>query len=276
MCERAGLLPPNFKVAAEMAASGRRRVAVLRSSALVLMALVLWIGVFSPLQGVQGPPPPLPESLAIPQLFSLHFVFVVALVLWFLLGYGGAGSAEVHSWRRQLGLRAASVGREIGIGVVAGIAGWLGVILALLLVALVLFAIGGDAFVPSQPPEVIGLVIALPILVRLLLSLSAGVVEELFFRGFLQPRIGVLASTTLFVMAHLSYGQPFLLIGVGLLSLLFASLVIWRQSIWAAISAHAVFDAIQLLIVIPAAMRFLEQAEPGPVAWTLSWIIGIG
>jgi membrane protease YdiL (CAAX protease family) len=139
-----------------------------------------------------------------------------------------------------------------------------------------LFAIGGEGAVPSQPPEVIGLVIALPILVRLLLSISAGVVEELFFRGFLQPRVGVLASSTLFVMAHLSYDQPFLLIGVGLLSLLFASLVIWRQSIWAAISAHAVFDAIQLLIVIPAAMRFLEQAEPGPVAWTLSWILSIG
>ena len=77
-------------------------------------------------------------------------------------------------------------------------------------------------------------------------------------------------------MAHLSYDQPFLLIGVGLLSLLFASLVIWRQSIWAAISAHAVFDTIQLLIVIPAAMRFLEQAESGPVAWTLSWILSIG
>ena len=276
LCERAGLLPPNFRIGAEMTGAERRRPALLRTSALVMLAAVFWIGVFSALGALQRTPAPLPESLAIPQLFSLHFIFVVALVVWFLLGYAGTGPSVENSWRTQLGLRATSVGREIGIGVAAGVAGWLGVILALLAVAAVLYAIGGEGAVPDQPPEVIGLVIALPILVRFMLSLSAGVVEELFFRGLLQPRIGVLASSTLFVMAHLSYAQPFLLIGVGLLSILFSALVIWRQNIWAAISAHAVFDAIQLLIVIPSAMRFLEEAEAGPVALALSWILAIG
>jgi membrane protease YdiL (CAAX protease family) len=276
MCERSGLLPPNFRIGAEMTAVERRRPALLRTTALVMMAAVFWIGVFASLGALQGTPAPPPESLAIPQLFSLHFIFVVALVLWYLLGYAGNGPSEANSWSTQLGLRATSVGREIGIGVAAGIAGWLGVILTLLAVAGVLYMLGGERAVPDQPPEVIGLVIALPILVRLMLSLSAGVVEELFFRGLLQPRIGVLASSTLFVMAHLSYAQPFLLIGVGLLSVLFSALVIWRQNIWAAVSAHAVFDAIQLLIVIPSAMRFLEEAEAGPVALALSWILAIG
>lgn len=271
LCERAGLLPPNFRVPLEVSWVGRQRSAALRSSALAVIALALWIGVFAALGVSQVESAP-PESLPIPQLFFLHAVFVAALILWYLLGFGGRGRSLVGAWREQLGFRTSSVAREIGIGVVAGIVGWLAVILALLGVALVFFWIGGEDAVPSRPPEVIGLVIALPVFVRVLLSLSAGVVEEVFFRGLLQPRMGIVVSSTLFVMAHMSYDQPFLLIGVGLLSLLFAYLVKWRQSVWAAISAHTVFDAIQLLIVIPAAMGFLDSSEPGPVAAALASI----
>jgi membrane protease YdiL (CAAX protease family) len=61
-------------------------------------------------------------------------------------------------------------------------------------------------------------------------------------------------------MAHLSYDQPFMLVGVSLLSLLFAFIVRWRQSVWAAVAAHTVFDAVQLLVVIPFALKFMPQA----------------
>ena len=50
-----------------------------------------------------------------------------------------------------------------------------------------------------------------------------------------------------------------MLVGVTLLSLTFAFIVRWRQSIWAAIVAHAVFDAIQLLFVIPWALRYTDS-----------------
>ncbi len=213
------------------------------------------------------------SALTVPQLFFLHLVFVVTLIVWYLLGFVGSGSRLATAWVTQLGFRSPALLRELGIGVVAGVAGWLGVIASLLLAAMVLFWIGGEAAVPSQPPEVIGWVVALPVVVRIALSLSAGFVEETFFRGFLQPRIGVLFSSVLFVLAHLSYEQPFLLLGVGLLSLLFAFLVRWRQSIWAAITAHAVFDAVQLLIVIPSAMRFLESEASPEVARALAWAV---
>jgi membrane protease YdiL (CAAX protease family) len=103
-------------------------------------------------------------------------------------------------------------------------------------------------------------VAALPLVVRLGISLSAGVVEELFFRGFLQPRVGIALSTFAFVLAHLSYEQPLMLVGISMLSLIFAFLVRWRQSIWAAIAAHTVFDSVQLAFVIP---RLLDLLEPG-------------
>ena len=95
---------------------------------------------------------------------------------------------------------------------------------------------------------------ATPFAVRVAISVSAGVVEEVFFRGFLQPRIGLLGSTLLFCLAHLSYEQPFLLLGILLLSLGFGGLAAWRRSVWASIFAHIVFDAIQLLVVIPAVL----------------------
>ena len=94
---------------------------------------------------------------------------------------------------------------------------------------------------------------SLPLLIRLMVSLSAGVVEEVFFRGFLMPRAGFATSNVLFVLAHLNYEQPFLLLGVALLSVAFSYLTLWRGNIWPAIAAHFLFDAIQLLVIVPAA-----------------------
>ena len=61
-----------------------------------------------------------------------------------------------------------------------------------------------------------------------------------------------------FALAHFSYGQPFMLIGITLLSLIYGLLVKWRQNIWPAIAAHVLFDAVQLLVVVPGALRLIE------------------
>lgn len=270
MSERAGLTPPNFRLDSEAPALARQRAAVLRSASMMLMALVFWLAVFAPLSVIGEAQTIDPSKLTITQLFFLHLVFVLCLGAWYTVGFAGSGALST-AWIDQFGFRAAAIPREIGIGVVAGVAGWLGVIAILLIVALGLYLVGGEEALPTQPPEMIGWVVALPVLVRVALSLSAGVVEETFFRGFLQPRVGIALSTVLFVLAHLSYEQPFLLIGVGLLSLLFAALVRWRQNIWAAAVAHSVFDGIQLLIVIPAALELLDSPAAGPLAQTLAW-----
>ena len=172
----------------------------------------------------------------------------------------------------QLGLVTPNLGRELGLGLLLGVGAWAAVLLAIVLVAVLLYLAGGEKLLPKQPPALIPFLAALPFGVRLLLSLSAGVVEETFFRGFLQPRIGILLSTLLFALAHASYGQPFMLVGVSLLSLIYALLVRWRQTIWPAITAHALFDAVQLLVVIPAALKLIgSQGGKGVAA-----LLGIG
>jgi len=178
----------------------------------------------------------------------------------------------------QLGLVAPDVSREVLIGLLLGICAWGVVLLALLAAALAIYAIGGEKALP-KPSAIVPWIASLPVLVRLMVSLSAGFVEETFFRGFLQPRIGIALSSGFFVLAHLSYGQPFMLLGITLLSLIYAFLVRWRQTIWPAIAAHALFDGVQLLVIIPMAMR-LMGTSPGarpalaPVAALASLISG--
>jgi membrane protease YdiL (CAAX protease family) len=168
---------------------------------------------------------------------------------------------------KQFGYLAPNVPREIGLGLLLGLGAWVAVLLALMVVAGAVWAIYGENAVPKAPPAMIPFIAALPVLTRFMISLSAGFVEESFFRGFLQPRIGIFFSTMFFVLAHLSYGQPFMLIGIALLSLIYAFLVKWRQNLWPAIAAHALFDGVQLLVVVPLALRALGAGKVAAFLW---------
>jgi membrane protease YdiL (CAAX protease family) len=233
-----------------------------RVAAGVFLAGTLWLGVFLPLGAVGTERSFDPESVHTGQLFLLHGILVLGLVLTFVLSCPGEGPGGFF---RRLGFRTGGAfpvgaGREIALGLAVGLAAWAVVLGALLALVTVIVLLGLEDWLPRTPPEVVPWIAGLPVAIRVLVSLSAGVVEETFFRGFLQPRAGVAFSTACFVLAHLSYGAPFLLIGVTLLSLIYAGLVLWRRSVWAAATAHFVFDAVQLLVIIPAVLETLPGA----------------
>lgn len=275
-CWRRGLLPPGFGGASAVGGRVWNPGIVRRSLALTCLWGVLWIGVFSPLATLGQATELDLSAVSTPQLFLLHLLFVLVMMVWYVLGFAGQpgfGFAGKNGWVAQFGLRATSVWREIGLGLVVGVGAWFVVLVAMTLLALVLWWLGGAELLPTEPPSVVPWIAALPIAVRLLVSLSAGVVEESFFRGLLQPRFGILMSTALFVLAHASYEQPLMLVGITLLSLIYGFLVVWRQSIWAAMAAHTLFDAMQLLVIIPWALQMLEEGGPGipiPVAAALA------
>lgn len=258
--QRAGLTPPGFLVLEGREAQAWSSL-LRRSLAIMLLAGVLWIGVFGALATVGTPAPTDMSGTGIWALFLLHAIFAVAVVLWYLLGFAGF---KFQSFNRQLGLETAAPGRELLVGLAAGMGAWAVVIAVLMVIGLVIVATGGEDALPREPPAMIPWIAGMPILVRLGVSLSAGFFEELFFRGFLQPRVGVALSTAFFVLAHANYEQPLMLVGIGLLSLIFAQLVRWRQNIWPAVAAHTLFDAIQLLVVVPVALEFMERGEAGP------------
>ena len=263
---RRGLLPPRFQI--PEGADSRAVLTVLgrRVLAATVLWLILWVGVFMPL-GSLGIEQEIDFSLLSGiDLFALHLMLVFCVAIWYLTGFvpleADADRGRM-GWRAQLGLRTDSVWREIGIGLLAGVAAWLAVIGTLLGVALIIWWLGGEDLLPQKPPAMIPWIAGLPVVLRIGISLSAGFVEEVFFRGYLQPRVGLALSTALFILAHASYEQPLMLVGVGLLSVIYGLLVRWRQNIWPAIAAHALFDAVQLLLVIPAALRVLPENGAG-------------
>jgi len=233
-----------------------------RALALTVLVLVFWIGVFGPLVSLGNVPEVNIEDLNFTAVFFVQGLLLSSLVLWYLLGFAAVPGVKTDDIGRQLrselGLGSADFKTEMGVGLVAGIIAWGLVLSAAMVLAVVLLALGAGNWLEQESPPAIVWLAALPVGYRLLISLSAGVVEEIFFRGFLQKRIGLIASTMFFVAGHAGYGQPFMLFGITLLSLFYGLLVRWRGSVWAAVVAHFLFDAVQLLVFIPFALQLQE------------------
>lgn len=84
-----------------------------------------------------------------------------------------------------------------------------------------------------------------------LITLTAGVVEELFFRAFLQTRIaaltkskllGIFISTLIFALAHYAYGTWINMIGPFVIGLVFAVYYSKYRNIGVLIFIHFIWD----------------------------------
>lgn len=83
-------------------------------------------------------------------------------------------------------------------------------------------------------------------LVAVVIALSAGFGEEIFFRGAIQPRFGIPLTALVFALSHLQYGPSVAIGGVFVLGLVLG----WeRKSLntTACILTHAAYNAIALL-----------------------------
>ena len=95
----------------------------------------------------------------------------------------------------------------------------------------------------------------------LLLAVASGFAEEMFFRGALQPRVGLIVASVLFAAAHflprraLLPWTAFALIAGFLLGGLFA----WTGNLIAPITAHIVVNAINL----PLLEHYFGEASGG-------------
>jgi membrane protease YdiL (CAAX protease family) len=196
--------------------------------------------------------PPQPQQLQQTPfwaLFQLHAVLIVFLFGWWLAS-GRPGMREFLNVRHE---RPAEV---VALGVSVGVGGWILTIVLAMIVALALRATG-IIEQPDAPPAMIGWMADLAVWKKALIVLSAMTVEEFFFRSFLQKRIGLVASTILFALAHFTYGNPLLLVGVTIVSLVIG-ITFWRtKNVIPGIIAHGVFDAIQLFVIVPFAVRMM-------------------
>lgn len=81
----------------------------------------------------------------------------------------------------------------------------------------------------------------------LLIGLTAGIGEEVLFRGAIQPRFGIVVSTVLWVLLHTQYELTWVILGLFLMGIMLG-LIRKHVSTTAAIITHAVYNALVVLL----------------------------
>jgi membrane protease YdiL (CAAX protease family) len=180
-------------------------------------------------------------------LFALHAILIVFLVVWWL----ASGKPLL---REFLNIQRGRNGEAVMIGLAVGVGGWIFTLGMALSIALILRAVG---LLPEdpQPSPMIGFMAGMEWWKKITIVASAMTVEEFFFRSWLQKRVGLIVSTVLFALAHFTLGQPLLLIGVTVISLVIGFTFYRTKNVIPGVVAHGVFDAIQLFVIIPIAFK---------------------
>jgi membrane protease YdiL (CAAX protease family) len=238
-------------LADEMPTRGRRL------AALLLVWAVLVVCVFYPTLSPGDAADVDPQTLSFASIFTGQVILTGFLLLWWVL-------ARPVPLLRFLRLEYPSAD-DVRFGLWVGAGGWLCAIAASAVVALVLLAVGynplGGQDTLAQPLEVPPLLLwlsDLPVWRKLVVVGVAMTVEEGFYRAFLQTRVGWLLSSVLFALSHGGYGLPTLTASVFVVSLAIGWALRRRGNLVPCVVAHGVFDAVQLLVVMPIAVARLR------------------
>jgi membrane protease YdiL (CAAX protease family) len=249
---------------AALAASGRLRFLAAempgwgqRIAALGLLWFVVALCVFYPTVSPGEAAEIDPDTVSFASIFTGQFILAAFLAVWWWLARPQPLAAFLHleGWSRA----------DLGFGVTVGAVGWVVAILASAVVAGLLVALGygptgeGEALAPpfEIPPLLIWLT-ELPVWRKLVVVGIAMTIEEAFYRAFLQTRLGWGLSSALFALSHSSYGLPTLTASVFAVSLTIGWALRQRGNLVPCIVAHGVFDAVQLLVVMPLAIDRLR------------------
>jgi membrane protease YdiL (CAAX protease family) len=222
-----------------------------RAAAYALLAAVLILTVAIPFAAGTAGTKPEVQQLSLVSVFAVHAMLVFFLACYFAL----SGRRSLVEFLR---LRSDRPAADLGVGVLIGALGWVLTILTATAIVLFWYLLSrhtpAEAGGPSISPMIVWLV-SRPLWFRIAIVVSAMVVEELFFRSFLQPRVGAVAATLMFTAAHGVYGQPLMLVGILVISTVLSVTFARYRNVLPCIVAHGVFDSIQMFIVIPLLIK---------------------
>lgn len=230
-----------------------------RAVALALLWAILVATVFYPTVSPGEAAEVDPATMWFPALFVGHLLLCGFLLVWWRLAWP-------QPFLRFIRLETATPA-DLPLGLRVGVLGWLLALATSAVVALALSSIGWDGVVDATgaitesfevPPLLLWLA-DLPLSRKLLVVFIAMTVEEGFYRGFLQPRIGWVPSSILFALSHAGYGLPTLMASVFTISLAIGWAFKRTGSLLPCIVAHGLFDAVQLLVVMPIAIDRLQH-----------------
>ena len=222
-----------------------------RTAAYVLLAAVLVLTVAIPFAAGTAGTKPEVQQLSLVSVFAVHAILIFFLACYYALS-GRRSLAEF------LRLRSERPAADLSVGVVIGVFGWVLTILTATAIVVFWYLLSrhtpAEAGGPAISPMIVWLV-SRPLWFRIAIVVSAMVVEELFFRSFLQPRVGPVAATLMFTAAHGVYGQPLMLVGILVISTVLSLTFARYRNVLPCIVAHGVFDSIQMFVVIPLLIK---------------------
>ena len=189
-----------------------------------------------------------PSRLSLGSILALQQLLSLFLVGWWAL----SGRPPL---REFLALETPDPAGQARLGVGVGLAGWgLTVVSSLVVLGVLRFA-GADEVRPIPP--LVRWLASQPFGSRLVLVAAAMTVEEVFFRAFLQRRIGAVPASILFVVSHGGYGDPLFFFGLLAITAVLAYTFRRTGSVVAPMVAHGVFNGVQLLLILPSAVRLI-------------------
>jgi membrane protease YdiL (CAAX protease family) len=218
-----------------------------KRAALALLFVVLAATTLLP--AAAGGRPPDVSTLKISQVFLVQGILAVFLAGWWLL----AGRPPLLKF---LALESARPDAEAAAGVALGLIGWTLTIVVSVLAAVFLRFL--EVHEQRAVPPLVAWLAGRPAVERLLIVVSAMTLEEFHFRAFLQRRLGAVPASILFLLAHAGYGEPFFFVGLLAITSVLAIAFARTGSVIAPMFAHGTFDAVQLFIFLPAALKFLQ------------------
>ena len=117
----------------------------------------------------------------------------------------------------------------------------------LVLIAVLSYAVEGAEVEIPENERALQIARSLSVAGAFGIAVGAAVSEEVFFRGFLQPRVGLIGQAVLFSAAHLSYVNVLEVVVTFALAIVFG--LIYRQtgSLLAPIASHFLFNLLMLL-----------------------------
>jgi len=218
--------------------------------AYVLLAIVFVLTVALPIATYWRGQPVNAETMGLGALFTGQGVLASFLSLWFILRTRTA----VGSF---LKLPAGRWLSRIGEGLRVGILGWLLTMTAMIALGVVTHA--GTLAPHPGFAQVMVWMAQRPLMLRVALIAVAMVVEEAFFRAFVQKRFGIVVATVWFALSHMNYGSPTMGVGVLVIGAVLGRAYQRTEDLAICAVAHGTFDAIQLLVVLPLIASHLPR-----------------
>jgi membrane protease YdiL (CAAX protease family) len=207
-----------------------------------LLVLVLLATVGLPIATFWRGEPLRVETIGPLDLFQGQAVLAGFLLLWFAL-------QQRADLRTFLQLPVGRWTARVREGLRVGVSGWLITMGAMIVLGAAAQAMGVAPHAGFT--ELMVWMAKRTMLLRIALIATAMVVEEAFFRAFLQPRFGLVPATLCFALSHVNYGSPTMSAGVFVIGWILGRAFEREGDLAICAVAHGTFDAIQLLIVLP-------------------------